>query len=113
MTLGNEKNRPPDKGQDSYPEHFQTEQDVIDKYKEVPFGAFITVPISILEVSQEHDGRVNESPKPIPVYITTSKKAETKGKIVLRLIEGHHRYYGLLEKGETHIMVQKQRNPEY
>jgi hypothetical protein len=113
MTLGNEKDPPKNHYEDTYPEYFKTEHDVIEKYKEVPFGAVISVPISMLEPTQKHDGRVNESPKPIPVFMTTSRKDETKGKVVLRLIEGNHRYYNLLEKGETHIMVEKSRNPEY
>lgn len=114
MILDNEKNLPLNSNEDgSYPNYFETEQEVIEKYKLVPFEGTITVPISMIETSQEHDGRVNESPKPVPVYITTSRKEETRGKIVLRLIEGHHRYYGLIEKGATYIVVQKKRNPEY
>jgi hypothetical protein len=114
MILNSEKDPPlnNDEQGDSHP-HFESEQEVIEKYKFIPFGATISVPISMIEPSQEHDGRVNESPKPVPVFMTTSKKEATKGKIVLRLIEGNHRYFGLLEKGAQHIVVEKKRNPEY
>lgn len=89
---------------------YEDESQALVAFCQAEINTEMWVPISLIKASQSNDNRINESPKAVPAYLVKDRQS---GKPKLLLIEGNHRYYGLLEKGVTQIKVIKKANPEY